>query len=228
MPHVLIIEDDNDIRQALSCALERLQHAVTTVARGSDGLIAAMGEAPDIVTLDLGLPDMDGMQVLKMLRAAVDVPIIVATARDSEEQVVRALELGADDYMVKPFSAEHMHARITAVLRRGGDSRKQTRVIRVGELFIDLKAHRVTLGGLPVDVRPKEFRLLAYLAEHVGRVVSKDELLVEIWDRAFGATEKTVDVHLSWLRRRLGETAAEPRYLQSVRGVGVKLVEPGQ
>ncbi|MBV7699432.1 response regulator transcription factor [Streptomyces sp. TRM70350] len=226
MPHVLIIEDDDAIRRALSHSLQRLQHAVTTVGRGSDGLIAAMENSPDVVTLDLGLPDMDGMQVLKMLRAAVDVPIIVATARDGEQQIVRALELGADDYMVKPFSAEHMHARITAVLRRGSDSRKQTRVIRVGELVIDLNAHHVTLEGRPVEVRPKEFRLLAYLAEHAGRVVSKEELLAEIWDRAFGATEKTVDVHLSWLRRRLGETAAEPRYLQSVRGVGVKLVEP--
>ncbi|MBX9399553.1 response regulator transcription factor [Streptomyces sp. TRM72054] len=226
MPHVLIIEDDDEIRRELSGSLQRLQHAVTTARRGSDGLIAAMGESPDIVTLDLGLPDMDGMQVLKMLRAAVDVPIIVATARDVEQQIVRALELGADDYMIKPFSAEHMHARITAVLRRGSDRRKQSRVLSVGQLVIDLDAHHVTLEGVPIEVRPKEFRLLAYLAEHAGRVVSKEELLVEIWDRAFGATEKTVDVHLSWLRRRLGETAAEPRYLQSVRGVGVKLVEP--
>jgi DNA-binding response OmpR family regulator len=189
-------------------------------------MITVMDESPDIVILDLGLPDMDGMQVLKMLRAVVDVPIIIATARDSEQQMLRALELGADDYMVKPFSAEHMNARLKAVLRRYSLGKEHQPVIQVGDLTIDMSAHTVMLGRRPLELRPKEFRLLAYLAEHAGRVVSKDELLVEVWDRAFGATEKTVDVHLSWLRKRLSETAAEPRYLQSVRGVGVKLVDP--
>ncbi|MFD4413520.1 response regulator transcription factor [Streptomyces sp. NPDC058251] len=226
MAHVMIIEDEGQIRHALADSLRKLKHDVQTAECGSIGLSRVVTERPDIVVLDLGLPDLDGISVLKMLRTAVDIPIVVVTACDDEQVTIRALELGADDFLVKPLSAAHLNARITAILRRSEPDHAASE-IRLGNLFIDLRAHVATLDGAVLDLRPKEFRLLAYLATHAGRVVSKEELLTEIWDRAYGVTDKTVDVHLSWLRRRLGETAVQPRYLQSVRGVGVKLVDPG-
>ncbi|MEU6707901.1 response regulator transcription factor [Streptomyces sp. NPDC091376] len=221
----LVIEDDAEIREFLSASLRRLKYDVHAVSRGAEGLSCAASDPIQVIILDLGLPDIDGLDVLKMLRALVRTPVLVASARDDEAHIVRALDLGADDYVVKPFSAEHLDARIRAVLRRAGEKREDT-VYEVGGLKIDPQAHVVTHDGALLEMRPKEFSLLSYLAKHAGRVVSKDELLSALWDDAFGASEKTIDVHLSWLRRRLGETAAEPRYLHSVRGVGVKLAAP--
>jgi DNA-binding response OmpR family regulator len=153
------------------------------------------------------------------------VPVIVATARDDDAATVAALDAGADDYVVKPFSAEQLDARIRAVLRRTGSDDAVTR-FEVGDLVVDLKARTVVLAGEQLELRPREFDLLAYLAARPGEVVSKRTLLAEVWQQPLGGADKTVDVHLSWLRRKLGETASEPRLLQSVRGVGVKLVEP--
>jgi DNA-binding response OmpR family regulator len=189
------------------------------------GLREVMDNQPDLVVLDLGLPDLDGTEMLRMLRAVSAVPVIVATARDDDESVVRALDAGADDYVVKPFSAVTLDARIRAVLRRSlavaGDG-----VISVGDLELDTRARSVTLSGVPLELSPREFDLLAYLAARPGQVITKRELLTEVWRMPYGVADKTVDVHLSWLRRKLGETAQEPRFLISVRGVGVKLVEP--
>ncbi|GEC09555.1 DNA-binding response regulator [Streptomyces spinoverrucosus] len=227
MPHVLLVEDDDHIRTALAGSLHDLGHRVDAVATAVEGLSRAVSTSPDIVVLDLGLPDMDGLQALKMLRAGTPVPVVIATARDDERHTVRALDLGADDYVIKPFSVEHLNARLAAVLRRATPAAPEP-TLAVGDLRIDLQAHTATLEGRPLELRPKEFRLLAYLAGHAGRVVGKDELRQTVWDSVFGITDKTMDVHLSWLRRRLGETAASPRYLHSVRGVGVKLVDPGQ
>jgi DNA-binding response OmpR family regulator len=155
------------------------------------------------------------------------VPVIVATARDDDESVVRALDAGADDYVVKPFPAGQLEARIRAVLRRAaGADDAALAPAAVGDLTVDPRSRRVALGGTPVDLSPKEFDLLAYLAARAGTVVSKRELLTEVWQLPYGGSDKTVDVHLSWLRRKLGETAAEPRLLQTVRGVGVRLAEP--
>ncbi|MFJ9605765.1 response regulator transcription factor [Kitasatospora sp. NPDC101176] len=225
MAHVLLIEDDEPIRTSLAAALARLGHRVDSADTAVAGIGLAVQHHADIVVLDLGLPDLDGLQALKMLRAATTVPVVIATARDDEHQMVRALNLGADDYVIKPFSVEHLNARITAVLRRTAPAPPSV-PLRVGGLRIDQGAHTVSLDGAELVLRPKEFSLLAYLAEHAGRVVGKDELRSAVWDNAFGVTDKTVDVHLSWLRRRLGETAAQPRYLHSVRGVGVKLAAP--
>jgi DNA-binding response OmpR family regulator len=177
------------------------------------------------VILDLGLPDLDGLELLKMIRAVSQVPVIVATARDDEAEIVKVLDAGADDYVVKPFSGEQIDARLRAVLRRvaaGPDSS----AVEVGDLSIDGRAREAQLGGQSLELTRKEFDLLAYLADHVGDVVSKRELLAEVWRQPYGGGDKTVDVHLSWLRKKLGETAAEPRYLHTVRGVGVKLVAP--
>jgi DNA-binding response OmpR family regulator len=185
---------------------------------------AVQGEL-DVVVLDLGLPDVDGSEVLKMIRAVSSVPIIVATARDEEEEIVRILKSGADDYVVKPFSGAQLQARIEAILRRAGSEPTQG-PISIGELKIDRERRTVAMSNKPVDLTRKEFDLLAYLAGRLGIVASKRELLAEVWRQPYGGADKTVDVHLSVLRRKLGETAAEPRYIRTVHGVGVKLVDP--
>jgi DNA-binding response OmpR family regulator len=153
------------------------------------------------------------------------VPVIVATARDDDASTVRALDVGADDYVVKPFSAATLDARIRAVLRRAA-AVEDDGVLVVGPLTVDTRSRTVVLDEQPVELSPREFDLLAYLAARSGQVVSKRELLTEVWRLPYGGADKTVDVHLSWLRRKLGETAQDPRLLVSVRGVGVKLVEP--
>jgi two-component system, OmpR family, KDP operon response regulator KdpE len=222
---LLLIEDDVNIRSALTRALTLRGHAVASERDGMRGLQRVLDEPPDLVVLDLGLPDVDGIQLLRMLRPVSAVPVIVATARDDDTMTVAALDAGADDYIVKPFSAEALDARIRAVLRRyTGPKGGNEHVLEVGELVIDLRARTAMLAGVALDLRPREFDLLAYLAARPGEVVTKRSLLVEVWQSPYGGADKTVDVHLSWLRRKLGETAAEPRLLHTVRGVGVKLV----
>jgi DNA-binding response OmpR family regulator len=223
---LLLIEDDPRIRSALIRALTDRGHAVTSEPAGMPGLQRVLDDPPDLVVLDLGLPDVDGIQLLRMLRPVSKVPVIVATARDDDAATVAALDAGADDYVVKPFSAEALDARIRAVLRRSEDAEAVTRLV-VGDLEIDLRARTAELGGVPLELRPREFDLLAYLAARPGEVVSKKALLADVWSLPYGGADKTVDVHLSWLRRKLGETASEPRMLHSVRGVGVKLVPRG-
>jgi DNA-binding response OmpR family regulator len=225
MASILVVEDDPGIRAALLRALGERGHVVTSADRGMDGLQAAIDGQPDVVLLDLGLPDVDGADVLSMLRAVSDVPVIIATARDDETEIVRLLDLGADDYVIKPFTAAQMTARIRAVLRRGGKTDEDP-VITVGGLVIDTRSYEVTVDGRQVELARKEFELLLALARRAGEVVSKRDLLSEVWQLAWGGSDRTVDVHLSWLRRKLGETAAEPRYLHSVRGVGVRLAAP--
>ena len=185
-----------------------------------------LGDRPDLVLLDLGLPDVEGLIVIGMIRAASTVPIIVITAVDDDPTMVRALDSGADDYVVKPFRLEQVTARIRAVMRR---TRRGASVepIRVGELLIHEPTRTASLAGEPLELARREFDLLLALAERAGEVVSKRTLLTEVWQQD-GGSERTVDVHLSWLRRKLGETAAEPRYLESVRGVGVRLVDPSK
>ena len=225
MAVLLIVEDDPRIRTALTRALTDRGHAVSSEPAGMRGLQRVLDDPPDLVVLDLGLPDVDGIQLLRMLRPVSTVPVIVATARDDDAATVAALDAGADDYVVKPFSAEQLDARIRAVLRRTGSDDAVSR-FEVGDLVVDLKARTVELAGRQLELRPREFDLLAYLAARPGEVVSKRTLLAEVWQQPMGGADKTVDVHLSWLRRKLGETASEPRLLQSVRGVGVKLVVP--
>jgi DNA-binding response OmpR family regulator len=224
---LLVVEDDERIRSALIRALRDRGHAVSSASTALTGLRLAVDERPDLVVLDLGLPDLDGGELLRMLRAVSSVPVIVATARDDDESVVRALDAGADDYVIKPFPAAQLEARIRAVLRRAaGAADAALAPVTVGDLTVDPRSRRVTLRGEPVDLAPKEFDLLAHLAARAGTVVSKRELLTEVWQLPYGGSDKTVDVHLSWLRRKLGESAAEPRLIQTVRGVGVRLAEP--
>ena len=228
MAELLVVEDDERIRTALIRSLRERGHVVSSAATGLAGLRQAVDDHPDLVLLDLGLPDLDGTELLRMLRAVSAVPVIVATARDDDGSVVQALDAGADDYVLKPFQAGQLDARIRAVLRRAaGAAEAAAGPVTVGPLTVDPRSRRVTLAGRPVELAPKEFDLLAYLAARVGTVVSKRELLREVWQLPYGGSDKTVDVHLSWLRRKLGESATRQGLLQTVRGVGVRLAEPG-
>ncbi|GGP36450.1 response regulator transcription factor [Streptomyces abikoensis] len=232
MARLLVVEDDPFVRSALIRQLTEAAHTVRSVGTALEALREVAQVGFDAVVLDLGLPDLDGAQALKMLRGITDVPVIVATARDDEAEIVRLLNDGADDYLVKPFSGAHLTARITAVLRRAGGGGgggagepEPPRVLRVGGLTVDPLRRHAELDGVVLDLTRREFDLLAYLAGRPGVVVPRKELLAEVWQQSYG-DDQTIDVHLSWLRRKLGETAARPRYLRTVRGVGVKLEAP--
>ncbi len=222
---MLIVEDDATIRTAIIRALTARGHSTMSSGTALGGLQSIVDDPPDVVLLDLGLPDLDGTALLAMIRAVSAVPVIVVSARDDNPQIVSALDAGADDYLVKPFPADQLEARIRAVLRRAEPSRPSGPLV-VGGLVVDVPSRVATLDGQPVELSPKEFDLLTYLCQRPGVVVSKSELLAKVWHLPYGGTDKTVDVHLHWLRRKLGETADEPRYLHRIRGVGVKLVPP--
>jgi DNA-binding response OmpR family regulator len=224
MARIHLIEDDSDIRRLVAAALARAGHDIETSSSALEGLQQVVSNSPDVVVLDLGLPDLDGGELLRMLRAVSQVPVIVATARDDDASVVRLLDAGADDYIVKPYSAENLEARVRAVLRRGPGDEPAT--LSVGELTIDRAGREARLGGRTLDLSPKEFDLLLLLVERSGSVVTKRQMLAEVWREPYGGSERTVDVHLSWLRKKLGESASEPRYLQTVHGVGIKLTAP--
>ncbi len=225
MASILIIEDDQKIRERLTKALAASGHSVDARRSGFEGLSTAVENKPDVIVLDLGLPDVDGAELLKMIRAVSTVPVIIATARTDESAIVALLDSGADDYVVKPFSVDQLEARIRAVLRRSA-MKSLSGPITVGGLSIDIGSRVAILDGKRLELSRKEFDVLAHLAERRGEVVSKRELLAEVWREPYGGSDSTVDVHLSWVRKKLGETAAEPRYLRTVFGVGVKLVDP--
>jgi DNA-binding response OmpR family regulator len=224
MASVLVVEDDQFVRSALIRHLSEAAHSVRSVGTALEALREVAQVGFDVVILDLGLPDLDGAEALKMLRGITDVPVIIATARDDETEVVRLLNAGADDYLIKPFSVEHLSARMSAVLRRSR-AREETQVMRVGGLQIDVLRRQAALDGARLDLTRREFDLLSFLAARPGVVVARRELLSEVWQQSYG-DDQTIDVHLSWLRRKLGETAASPRYLHTLRGVGVKLEPP--
>ena len=224
MAALVLVEDDERIRRSVAQGLTERGYDVRAASTGRDGLDMVRDARPDAMILDLGLPDISGGEVLRMVRAVDRLPVIVATALDDESEIVRLLDAGADDYVVKPFSVEHLEARLRAVLRRVAD--RTGTELAVGQLRVDVTARSATLAGKPLDLTRKEFELLAYLASRVDHVVPKREILAAVWDQPQGGADKTVDVHLSWLRRKLGETAADPGYIRVVRGVGVKLVDP--
>jgi two-component system, OmpR family, KDP operon response regulator KdpE len=193
---LLVVEDDERIRTALIRALRERGHTVSSAGTALAGLRQAVEERPDLVVLDLGLPDLDGHELLRMLRAVSAVPVVVATARDDDDSVVRALNAGADDYVLKPFRADQLEARIRAVLRRAaGSADPASSPVTVGPLTVEPRSRRVTYAGRPVELSPKEFDLLAYLAARAGAVVTRRELLSEVWQLPYGGSDKTVDVH---------------------------------
>lgn len=240
MASVLVVEDDPEIRSSLIEALTSYGHTVRSVGDGFGALREITQTSPDVVVLDLGLPDLDGSDALRMMRGISQVPIIVATARDDDSETIRILNAGADDYLVKPFSSGQLQARISAVLRRsqrlgpGIAAHPRTEAwaaspppgaLTVGDLRVDPAGRTVELCGRDVSLTRREFDLLAFLARHPDQVVSKRTILAEVWREPY-VDDQTIDVHLSALRRKLGETAANPRYLQTVRGVGIKMVTP--
>lgn len=214
-----------EIRRLVADALAKEGHDVESAATAMEGLELGIRNSPDLVLMDLGLPDLDGNELLRMIRAISSVPVMVITARGADEAVVRTLDAGADDYLIKPFSVAQLLARVRAVLRRGALAEGADR-LSVGGLVIDVSAREATLEGVELDLSPKEFDLLRSLAERQGEVVTKRELLAEVWREPYGGSERTVDVHLSWLRKKLGESASDPRYLRTIHGVGVKLDPP--
>jgi len=227
MPLVLLVEDDHAVRTAMTGALRGAGYVVQPVASALDALRTVTDEHVDLVVLDLGLPDLDGFEALRLLRGVSDAPVIIATARDDEPSIVKLLNAGADDYLSKPFSSDHLTARVGAVLRRTRPAEKPADgPIEVGELVVDEARREASLAGAPLTLTRREFDLLSYLAARSGRVVSKAELCREVWRQPHLHLDQTIDVHLSWLRRKLGESASAPRFLHTVRGVGVKLVEP--
>ena len=225
MAAILIIEDDQRIRESLAKRLSERGHDIETVITAMDGVQRAVSGDFDVVVLDLGLPDVDGTEALRMIRSVSQVPVVVATARDEESDIIAVLDAGADDYVVKPYSADHLAARVRAVMRRTGDQ-SEDRILTVGGLTLDLDGHEATLDGGSLELTARAFDLLAYLAGRPGKLVSKRELMAEVWRQPYGGADKTVDVHVSWLRKALGETAADPVYLHTRRGVGVRLVDP--
>ncbi|MEV7419580.1 response regulator transcription factor [Streptomyces sp. NPDC089919] len=234
MPRVLVVEDDPSIRTSLIEILTEHGHSVRSAGDGFGALREVTQGGLDAVVLDLGLPDLDGGDALRMIRGISGVPVVVATARDDEREIIKLLNAGADDYLVKPFSGGQLVARLSAVLRRSAPpapaagplpQADPAGPLTVGELAIDPRARTAHLAGRELSLTRREFDLLAFLARHAGTVVSRRQLLADVWREAY-IEDQTIDVHVSALRRKLGERAAAPRYLRTVRGVGIKLVAP--
>jgi DNA-binding response OmpR family regulator len=217
---LLLVEDDPAIAGPLGDGLKRQGFEIQWVTTGADALNADPG---DLVLLDLGLPDLDGAVVCRRLRDRTSVPIIVVSARSEEVDRVTLLEMGADDYVVKPFGFRELVARIRAVLRRAGvaEPSVQDRV-EIGELTIDTRTHAVTVGGEAIDLTPKEYDLLVFLAEDPGSLRTRDQILRAVWDENWWGSTKTLDVHIASLRRKLGIGDL----IVTVRGVGYRLAGP--
>jgi len=223
---ILIVEDEASIAEPFAKLLRREGFETTVARTAADALDAARSTEPDLVLLDLALPDGDGRDVCRVLRAERDVAVIMVTARGTETDRVVGLEIGADDYVVKPFSGAEVIARIRAVLRRTARSEQiapaPAEPIRVRDLEVDLGARRALLAGRELELSRKEFDLLAELVRHAGRVVTREDLMSRVWDENWFGSTKTLDVHMGWLRRKLGDDAADPRFIHTVRGVGFR------
>jgi DNA-binding response OmpR family regulator len=221
----LVVEDEPSIADPFARALLRGGFRPTVAGTGAEALRAVQELAPDVVLLDLALPDADGRDVCRQIRAGSDVPIIIVTASGSVTDRVVGLELGADDYVVKPFAVGEVIARIRAVLRRGRGARPVHGRVVVGGLTIDRAARRAFLGETELDLTRKEFDLLDRLARDPGHVVTRETLMSDVWDENWFGSTKTLDVHVSWLRRKLADDPGSPRYIHTVRGVGFRLGE---
>jgi len=229
-PTILLVEDERAITEPLAEALER-EGFVAEVADTAAGALQLAGSCdPDLVLLDIGLPDGSGLDVCRELRRDSAVPIIMLTARGAEADRVAGLELGADDYIVKPFSAREVVARVRAVLRRsapaaGGDGAER---IAIGDLNLDTAKHEARLSGEPIELSRKEFELLRVLMESAGSVLTREALIDEVWNMNWFGSTKTLDVHISGLRKKLDDDPKEPRYIHTVRGVGFRFSGPDE
>ena len=226
---ILVVEDEDSISQPFAEALRRAGFE-PLVTRTAAGALELAGDAePDLVMLDLTLPDGDGRDVCRELRRRSDVPIVMLTARGTEMDRIVGLELGADDYVVKPFSAREVISRIRAVLRRSAPrdgAGAEQKAIRVGDLELDPAARVARLRGEELDLSRKEFDLLTELMRNAGRVVKREDLMSKVWDVNWFGSTKTLDVHIGWLRRKLGDDPGHPTYIETVRGVGFRFAAP--
>ena len=222
-PSVLLVEDEEAIAEPFARSLSRSGFRTTVARTGTEALELAASLKPDVLLLDLGLPDADGRDICRQLRRDSEVPIIMITASGTLTDRVVGLELGADDYVVKPFATAEVVARIRAVLRRGRPEASGRGELCVGDLRIDVAAHRVWRSGEELSLTRKEFELLVRLARDAGRVVTREALMCDVWDMNWFGSTKTLDVHIGWLRRKLGDDPADPAYIHTVRGVGFRL-----
>ncbi len=231
---ILVVDDETTLRETLVEALEMEGYRAIPAADGRTAIERFRTERPDLVLLDLMLPELSGVEVCRILRAESAVPIIMLTAKDSEVDKVVGLELGADDYVTKPFSLRELTARIRAIFRRADQAAKAAAaaaseappLVALGKVQVDLAGHRLLRDGDPVPLKPKAFELLAFLLRHQGQVFTRDQLLERVWGYDYAGESRTVDVHVHWLRSELEDDPATPVYLQTVRGVGYVLRKP--
>jgi two-component system response regulator RegX3 len=231
---ILLVEDERSIAEPLAAALDREGFGTEIAGTVADALEKADRVEPDLVLLDLMLPDGSGYEVTRELRSRSSVPIVMLTARGDEADRIVGLELGADDYIVKPFSAREVAARIRAVLRRAEAAPKRKpaeaaeEAIEIGAIRLDRARRIVTRDGQEVDLARKEYELLQHLMENAGRVITRDRLLEEVWDMNWFGSTKTLDVHVSAVRKKLGDDPSDPKYLHTVRGVGFRFAGPDE
>ena len=221
---ILLIEDEESISEPLERALGREGFDVSVAATAAEGRERFRDDRPDLVLLDVMLPDGDGRDLLREIRGLSRTPVVMLTARGEELERVLGLELGADDYVTKPFSSAELAARVRAVLRRAEapPADAESAVLEAGDVRMELERHEASLGGKPLELTVKEYELLRMLLEHAGRVVTREQLIREVWDTSWFGSTKTLDVHVSALRRKLGDDPANPRYIRTVRGVGFR------
>lgn len=225
--HILVIEDEVPIRRFLRIAVESAGFVLTEADRGRLGIERTATEAPDLVVLDLGLPDMDGKQVIAAIREWSQVPILVLSVRDAETEKIAALDAGADDYVTKPFATGELLARIRALLRNRKAPESERSAIVIGALGIDLAAHQVRVDGQEVKLTRKEFDVLALLARHAGRLVTHKQLLTTVWGPAHAADAHYLRIAIGHIRDKLGDDAGNPRFILTEPGVGYRLVTAG-
>jgi two-component system response regulator RegX3 len=227
---ILVVDDETTLRETLVDALELEGYRAIPAADGREALLRFRADQPDLVLLDVMLPELSGVEVCRILRAESSVPIIMLTARDGEVDKVVGLELGADDYVTKPFSFRELSARIRAIFRRAEQAAAAASpvpaVVDLGRVKVDLAGHRALRDGQPVPLKPKAFELLAFLLGHQGQVFTRDQLLERVWGYDYGGETRTVDVHIHWLRAEIEADPAVPALLQTVRGVGYVLRRP--
>lgn len=222
MTKILVVEDEESFREGVSFILSKEGYEIIDAADGNDAIIKFEREGADLVLLDVMLPGLSGLEVCKKLRTLTKVPIIMLTAKDTELDKVLGLEIGADDYITKPFSSRELLARVKAILRRTGSVDVKSAIMEIGPVRVDTERHTVSVEGLDQSLPLKEFDLLVYLMQNAGRVLTRTQLIDRIWGSDYFGDTKTLDVHVKRLRSRIEKDAANPKFIQTIRGLGYK------